>query len=59
MFQKTGLGRLKFQQFKELMFSLKSWQNAFKNHTKEKHGVLKGERLRDALTDVGMYAQFN
>jgi len=36
------------------MFSLKSWQNAFKTHTKEKNGVLKGERLRDALGDVGM-----
>jgi len=50
---KGGLGRLKFVQFRELMYSLKSWQSAFKNHTKEKNGVLKGERLRDALADVG------
>ena len=47
------MGRLKFSHFKDLMFSLKSWQSAFKNHTKEKTGVLKAERLRDALSDVG------
>jgi len=53
LMDKGGLGRLKFSQFKELMYSLKSWQQSFKTHTKEKNGVLKGERLRDALTDVG------
>jgi len=56
--QKTGLGRLKFNQFKDLMFSLKSWQNVFKTHTKEKNGILKAERLRDALCDVGMFESF-
>jgi hypothetical protein len=35
------------------MCSLKSWQTAFKSHTKEKTGILKAERLRDALSDVG------
>ncbi|CAH1993534.1 unnamed protein product [Acanthoscelides obtectus] len=35
------------------MCSLKSWQTAFKNHTKEKTGILKAERLRDALLEVG------
>lgn len=35
------------------MCSLKFWQTAFKNHTKEKTGILKAERLRDALLEVG------
>lgn len=35
------------------MCSLKAWQTAFKNHTKEKTGILKAERLRDALYEVG------
>lgn len=35
------------------MVSLKFWQNAFKTHTKERTGILKAERLRDALEDVG------
>lgn len=37
------------------MVSLKFWQNAFKTHTKERTGILKAERLRDALEDVGQY----
>ncbi|XP_073975744.1 calpain C isoform X2 [Rhodnius prolixus] len=48
-----GNGRLKLSDFKDLMCSLKSWQTAFKNHTKEKTGILKAERLRDALHEVG------
>lgn len=35
------------------MCSLKHWQTAFKNHTKEKTGVLKAERLRDAILELG------
>lgn len=35
------------------MCSLKFWQTSFKNHTKEKTGILKAERLRDALLEVG------
>ncbi|KAB7496245.1 Calpain small subunit 2 [Armadillidium nasatum] len=46
-------GRLKFCDFKDLMVSLKFWQSAFKSHTKERTGILKAERLRDALEDVG------
>uniref|UniRef100_A0ABD2WKN6 Calpain catalytic domain-containing protein n=1 Tax=Trichogramma kaykai TaxID=54128 RepID=A0ABD2WKN6_9HYME len=49
----TGNGRLKFSDFKDLMCSLRYWQGAFKNHTKEKTGILKAERLRDALHEVG------
>ncbi|KAJ8943930.1 hypothetical protein NQ314_009594 [Rhamnusium bicolor] len=52
-FETTGTGRLKFSDFKDLMCSLKFWQTAFKNHTKEKTGILKAERLRDALLEVG------
>ncbi|KAL1117337.1 hypothetical protein AAG570_004663, partial [Ranatra chinensis] len=48
-----GNGRLKLSDFKDLMCSLKMWQAAFKNHTKEKTGILKAERLRDALHEVG------
>lgn len=51
--QSSGSGRLKFNDFKDLMCSLKNWQAAFKNHTKEKTGILKAERLRDALLEVG------
>ena len=35
------------------MASLKQWQTAFKSHTKEKTGILRAERFRDALLDVG------
>lgn len=35
------------------MCSLKHWQSAFKVHTKEKMGILKAERLRDAMLEVG------
>ncbi|CAB0008120.1 unnamed protein product, partial [Nesidiocoris tenuis] len=49
----NGNGRLKLSDFKDLMCSLKAWQTAFKNHTKEKTGILKAERLRDALHEVG------
>nr|CAD7585893.1 unnamed protein product [Timema genevievae] len=48
----SGSGRLKFSDFKDLMCSLKYWQTAFKNHTKEKTGILKAERLRDSLLEV-------
>lgn len=49
----SSTGRLRFSDFKDLMVSLKFWQNAFKTHTKERTGILKAERLRDALEDVG------
>lgn len=35
------------------MVNLKTWQSVFKMHTKEKAGILKAERFRDALYDVG------
>ncbi|CAL4082230.1 unnamed protein product [Meganyctiphanes norvegica] len=49
----SSTGRLRFSDFKDLMVSLKFWQNSFKSHTKERTGILKAERLRDALEDVG------
>lgn len=52
--QNSGSGRLKFSDFKDLMCSLKYWQTSFKNHTREKTGILKAERLKDALLEVGM-----
>ncbi|XP_055923272.1 calpain-C isoform X2 [Eupeodes corollae] len=50
---KTGTGRINFIQFKTFMVNLKSWQGVFKIYTKEKAGVLRAERLKDALCDVG------
>ncbi|GAB6033052.1 hypothetical protein CHUAL_012668 [Chamberlinius hualienensis] len=49
----SGTGRLKFSDFKDFMCSLKYWQNTFKNHTKGTTGILRAERLKDALTEVG------
>ena len=56
--QTCGNGRLKLNDFKNLMCSLKMWQTAFKNHTKEKTGILKAERLRDALQEVGEWTAY-
>ncbi|SPP89516.1 calpain-C [Drosophila guanche] len=50
---KSGNGRITFQQFKTFMVNLKSWQGVFKMYTKEKAGILRAERLRDALCDIG------
>ena len=49
---KSQLGRLGFSEFKDLIVSLKMWQTVFRNHAKEKTGVLRAERLRDALLEV-------
>lgn len=51
--QKSGYGRINFLQFKTFIVNLKSWQGVFKMYTKEKSGILRAERLRDALYDVG------
>lgn len=53
LLQKTGNGRINFMQFKTFIVNLKSWQGVFKIYTKEKSGILRAERLRDALYDVG------
>ncbi|XP_068159077.1 calpain-C [Drosophila tropicalis] len=50
---KSGNGRITFHQFKTFMVNLKSWQGVFKMYTKEKAGILRAERLRDALCDIG------
>ncbi|XP_055385568.1 calpain-C [Condylostylus longicornis] len=50
---KSGTGRINFHQFKTFMVNLKAWQGVFKIYSKEKAGVLRAERLRDALCDVG------
>lgn len=50
---RTSIGRLGYPEFKDLIVSLKMWQAVFKTHTKEKTGVLRAERLRDALLEVG------
>lgn len=48
-----GNGRISLSDFKDLMCSLKHWQGVFKLHAREKMGVVRAERLRDALKDVG------
>ena len=52
-FDSSGLGRITFSNFKDLMCSLKLWHGVFKNNAKEKSGILIADRLRDALSDVG------
>ena len=42
-FDSSGLGRITFSNFKDLMCSLKLWHGVFKNHSKEKSGILKGK----------------
>lgn len=51
--QKNGHGRINFLQFKTFIANLKAWQGVFKMYSKEKAGILRAERLRDALYDVG------
>lgn len=53
LFQKTGHGRINLVQFKTFIANLKAWQGVFKIYSKEKAGILRAERLRDALYDVG------
>ncbi|XP_048488700.1 calpain-C [Plutella xylostella] len=48
-----GTGRISLSDFKDLMCSLKYWQDVFRAHAREKMGVLRAERLRDTLRDVG------
>ncbi|XP_076323479.1 calpain-C-like [Tachypleus tridentatus] len=50
---KVGNGRLKFTDYKNLMCSLKYWQTTFKNYTKGTAGILRAERLKEALLDIG------
>lgn len=52
-FQKTNRGRINFNDFNKFMVNLKTWWGVFKMHTKEKSGILRAERFRDALYDVG------
>lgn len=51
--QSRGTGRISLSDFKDLMCSLKHWQGVFRSHAREKMGVLRAERLRDALKDIG------
>lgn len=53
LFQKTNRGRINFNDFNKFMVNLKTWWGVFKMHTKEKSGILRAERFRDALYDVG------
>ncbi|XP_054711307.1 calpain-C-like [Uloborus diversus] len=50
---KNGSGRLKYQDYKNLMCSLKLWQTIFRSHSRGSSGILRAEKLRGALMDVG------
>ncbi|KAG8190280.1 hypothetical protein JTE90_025793 [Oedothorax gibbosus] len=50
---KSGSGRLKYQDYKNLMCSLKLWQTIFRSHSRGSSGILRAEKLRSALMDVG------
>lgn len=52
-FDGRGFNKISHKEFKDLICSIKFWQSVFKSHTKEKTGILKCERLRDALQEVG------
>ncbi|KAH7966998.1 hypothetical protein HPB49_021191 [Dermacentor silvarum] len=47
------MGRLRYQEYKNFMCSLKYWQSTFKKHTRGTAGILRAEKLRDAIVDVG------
>ena len=49
----TGLGRLRFTDYKQFICSLKWWQTVFKAYTKGTVGVLRADRLKEALEDIG------
>ncbi|KAI1303575.1 Calpain-C [Halotydeus destructor] len=49
----TSFGRLIYKDYKNIMCSLRFWQNTFKNHTKGTSGILRVENYRDAIFDVG------
>uniref|UniRef100_A0A915L5D7 Peptidase C2 calpain domain-containing protein n=1 Tax=Romanomermis culicivorax TaxID=13658 RepID=A0A915L5D7_ROMCU len=47
------LGRLSFEKFKDFLCSLKVWQEILGHYSKATAGVMKAEKLREALADVG------
>lgn len=49
----TAFGRLHFKDYKNIMCSLRFWQNTFKNHTKGTTGILRVEKMEEALIEVG------
>ncbi|XP_015783645.1 calpain-C [Tetranychus urticae] len=49
----SSYGRLKFTDYKNIMCSLRFWQAIFKNHTKGTSGILRADKLKEALHDVG------
>ncbi|KAG1674068.1 Calpain-C [Nymphon striatum] len=51
--QTKGTGRIGVTSFNNLMYSLKYWQSIFRTYTKGTTGILKAERLRDSLADIG------
>lgn len=54
-----GFGRINYKEFKDLICSIKFWHSVFKNHAKEKVGILRAERFRDALAEVGFRLNYS
>jgi len=53
LLQKTNRGRINFNDFKMFIVNLKTWHGVSKIHAKEKAGILRAERFRDALFNIG------
>lgn len=50
---KHSSGRLHFKDYRNIMCSLRFWQNVFKNHTKGTTGILRVEKLEEAIAEIG------
>jgi len=47
------VGRIGYEQFKDFICSLKVWQEIFSFYSKTTSGVMKAEKMRESLGDVG------
>lgn len=50
---KKNTSRIEVNEFRDFLYNLKNWKSVFNNNAKERMGVLKSERLRDTLRDLG------
>jgi len=49
----SNFGRLEYDHFRDFICSLKAWQEIFSFYSKTTSGVMKAEKLRESLRDVG------
>ncbi|KAJ0184023.1 hypothetical protein K1T71_000446 [Dendrolimus kikuchii] len=50
---KKGNGSIAINEFRDFLFNLREWQTVFNGNSKERMGVLKADRLRETLKDLG------